>query len=145
MCSERAWKMITTKRLFVYGAGALILSLSCMLIGSMLGYRNVLYHSWLGFSAYIVFAVLISFIAISRRYSRDERRLVFLCLLFGLWYVVTSVFVDQTMLALMTPLYDWPCDSDHLVALCSGHGGINENCCGQAIIAVGVIRQNVIR
>src|SRR5882672_1750681 len=105
MCSERAWKMITTKRLFVYGAGALILSLPCMLIGSMLGYRNVLYHSWLGFSAYIVFAVLISFIAISRRYSRDERRLVFLCLLFGLWYVVTSVFVDQTMLALMVPLY----------------------------------------
>jgi hypothetical protein len=94
-----------TRRSFLLGSIALILSLPCMIIGSMFHYRNALYHAWLGFSAYVAFFILVSVTLVTRRYPREQKRIVFSWLLFGLWYEITSVFVNQTGLKVMAPLY----------------------------------------
>lgn len=94
-----------TEQIFRWGSVGLVLSLPFTIVGNILGYTNPLYHKWLVLAIYMVFFLAVSASVVGGSYSRERKHFMFACLVFGLWYIVTSVFGLASTTAAMVMIY----------------------------------------
>ena len=99
--------LVKGRRFFLWGSGALVLSVPLMMIGRHLGgFRSSLYTWWvfIVYNAYLLFV----YISLIRRggHPRDQRVVWLLWLLFGVWYEATiAVMIRGASRVVVVGLY----------------------------------------